>query len=414
MNSRGNLLFYVVATLTLLAATMDHPAISVGGATLRVSWFCVIPLAVFIWSELKGERNVLIFCIVFLGASLPSLMHSVALGKSFFYLAWVLFDYFIFFSIFYTASTRLAGDIFHPIFWISRFHIIVGLLLFILRIQDRPASFLYEPSNLSIVLIPYVVALLFRTRFARWYDYALLLLFVVTSQSATLLLFFGAVLVLSWAQRSFQRRGLIRAVIRFSALVVIGVSAFLAYVYNVDDLNTTVIRKLIDNVSGDSLFALLMRGGNRYPRMVAALNVGLDNWLFGTGLGAYDEFAARNTISSPEFFEPLLLAEGQPAVNIWLEVFATVGVLGLVCFVAFSIYVFLVAVRSDNRIRWILSSIMISMFLVMSFESNFVRAYLWCYLGLVLGLARRFSAKSSTGSGPCLVSPALRSRTVGN
>ena len=75
-----------------------------------------------------------------------------------------------------------------------------------------------------------------------------------------------------------------------------------------------------------------------------------------------------------------------PATNIWIEVFVTAGVLSFIIFSITSFYFFYkIFLISSEQIFWIYLAIIASIFLVMSFESTYMRSYLWCYLGMILG-----------------------------
>lgn len=379
---------YIVVSLVLLAATMDWPAIAFGGATVRLAWIILPFLFIIVSRELRFHKAVLLFCLTFLVASIPSIYISLTPQKSTFYILWLLLNYFVFFSIFYTATKQLGGNILIPIVWVSRFHIAFGLLLFVAGIQERPASFFYETSYLSIALIPYAVAIVYKMKCARWFDYVLLLCFALTSRSAALLVIFGALGLVLSARYLLRSGHSIRNLLKVGAWLSILITFGLVYIYTISDINTRVLRAVIENLSPESMHMLLMRGGNRYPRIVAAYNVISENWIAGVGLGSYETYSLSNEINDPGFSDWYLSATGMPAVNVWLEVFATVGIAGFMCFSIATMYLAKKALTSDSQFRWLIISIVFSIFIVMNFESNYMRAYLWCYLGMVLGLAK--------------------------
>lgn len=386
--------YLLVISLILLAATMDWPSIYMGGATLRLSWLILPFLFAFFLKSLRLNKPIFMFCLAFIVLSVPSFYFSLAPSKSLFYVFWILFNYFVFFSVFYTAAMRLGNSVFKPILWVSRFHIVFGAFLFFADIQERPASFFYEPSYLSIALIPYIVAICFNLKFVRKYDYILLVFYAIASQSAAFFLCLFSVLCVLVVRYFFAARNSVKSMLSAILMVIIFSVVGIGYVYTVDDLNTVIIRAIIENASIENLQMVLMRGGNRFPRMVEAYDAISKNFFSGVGLGAYENYSLIKPVSNPEYAEGYLSGEGQPAVNIWLEVFATAGVASFVCFVALTVYFSKRVFSASLQYKWALIAVIFSIFSVMNFESNYMRAYLWCYLGMVLGMVNLFSSKN--------------------
>lgn len=375
---------YILLTILLICASTDFPSISIGGMMFRLSWIILPFVYIAYFFRNKVEKKILILTLFFLVSAIPSIYISSNYLKSLFYFFWVFLNFFIYFSIFYSISQRIGLNVFRPIFWVSRFHILIGLFLFLIGIQDRPTSTFYEVSYLSIFLIPYITGLVFYRKYSNFFDYVLLAVFAVFSVSAAFLLILLTILfiyLIFYIKKNINN---------LSRLIILGfvftffAMGFLFYVQNVDDTNTRVLKVLLNGLSFDQWELIVMRGGNRYPRMIEAIEIIKSNWLFGTGLGSYEAYSSDIQLSRS--WDHWIEIRGMPATNIWIEVFVTAGVLSFIIFSITSFYFFYkIFLISSEQIFWIYLAIIASIFLVMSFESTYMRSYLWCYLGMILG-----------------------------
>jgi hypothetical protein len=308
----------------------------------------------------------------------PSFVVSGDQKRSMLYLVWVLLTLVCTFG----AFPRLVrfdpnkGPMLGPqrlydaLLYAFRFQIVVGIFLFAIGMHDRTRFFYYESSYFSISLAVYcaIVAHRMRERRPVSIDVALVIAFLITSASGAFVL----VLLLT-AMLNLPR---LRVKQVMAALLAICVSV-VAYVALVDDTNTTLVRSVL---SSDADFhEVLLRGGNRLARLVAAWDVFNDHPAFGIGLGTFETASQSLDIDDPDTMD-YLKGEGKPAINIYLELLATAGVAGLVGF----------AVVLWPLMRWIfgrgfrspLSRGVICMLLVLTWESNFLRPYLWVMLAL--------------------------------
>ena len=151
------------------------------------------------------------------------------------------------------------------------------------------------------------------------------------------------------------------------------------YVDFVDDLNTLAIRKIIN---GDFDFSLLLdRGGNRLSRFLSAKDVFLLNPWFGIGLSSYEDYSLIHGIPNYSQGVSYLNAVGLPVINIYLESLTTTGIVGFSGFCVF----WGCFVRKALYNLWSpFSSALLVMLLVLNFESNSLRPYLWLVIGLLL------------------------------
>ena len=121
----------------------------------------------------------------------------------------------------------------------------------------------------------------------------------------------------------------------------------------------------------------LERGGNRYPRMLAAFDVFQRNYIHGVGPGAFFTYNKTDAIlnSYPDALAYYNI-EHLPAINIFVEMAAEGGIFFLLAFIGY-LYCGLKSKASDTILRYIV----LVMILGLLFESSIQRSYFWFLLG---------------------------------
>lgn len=252
----------------------------------------------------------------------------------------------------------------------ARVQILAGICIAALGWQARVSLFFYEPSYWAIALAPYLYITAKKNVTSCWPDWILILLAVLITKSANLMLLILVAIIVSNLS-SFSIKSTLRMAI---FLTIIGIGLGL-YSQIGDDLVASTVRRILES---DNIFQKCVeRGGNRYPRILAALDVFQSNVLHGVGPGAFANFdkieAIKNTY--PEFF-PYHNITHSPAVNVFVEMAAEGGVFLLLSFLCY-LFFGLTGKATDETLRDIVLVMLIGLLL----ESSMQRSYFWLLLG---------------------------------
>jgi O-antigen ligase len=152
----------------------------------------------------------------------------------------------------------------------------------------------------------------------------------------------------------------------------------IAYISLVNDLNTIAIRNLLDGNINFSQF--LLRGGNRMSRVLSAIDVFYLHPIFGVGFNAYEEYSMVIGINDYSGGIGYLSAKGGPPINIYIELLATSGIIGLSGFLILIAYIFLTSFK--NMSPFFIA--VIAMLIMLNFESSIMRPYFWVAIALAL------------------------------
>ena len=330
---------------------------------------------------------------------IPGAVASVDPPRSLAYLFWILASI--------VVSYALVPQMLRDAFWdkgkfdreslyellrnIYRFEIVVALALYFAGIDERPRFLYYEPSYFSISMSVYLNLVIYRwvTERRGWPDVVLLLLYMVTSFSGAFLFVLSVSMLLNLSLRRW---------LAVAGVVFIALAALTVYVVAVEDLNTILIRGIFDG--SVDVFDILLRGGNRLSRLLVARDVFFQHPVLGVGTGAFESATAAGNYDVYNDDTPWLYADGLPAVNIYLEILATTGLIGALGFVVFF----------WKPIRWIagrgfaspLCKGVACMLLVLTFESTYLRPYLWmalslCWFEQSISTMRRMHGGLTTG-----------------
>jgi O-antigen ligase len=373
-------IFFFAVILYLLACA-DVVAIKAGSASIRYFYFLALSLPIFV-PEVGRIDKLLFHRLLFLILCLvPSVILSGDPIRSLMYLVWVVVTFFSCYfmaRLIWIAAERVdraepanRDRLFDLIVVAYRIQLIVAFALYFGGYHERPTFFYYEPSYFSISLSIYVATVLRNVQVGRpaLFDFVLIVTYLVTSFSAAFLFVLCLIFLPFVLRRNFWRSMLILAA---CALL------FGAYVAFVDDINTALIRYFLQGDIG--FFDVLLRGGNRIGRIVVAYNAFLDNFWTGIGLGTFESYAEDSLLPSFIPSDAYMSIEGMPAVNIYLELAATAGIIGLAGFIAF---VFPIVKHGMlSKFQSPLFSALFCMLLLLAFESNYLRPYFWICLFL--------------------------------
>jgi hypothetical protein len=322
----------------------------------------------------------------------PSIFVSLYPIKSFAYLIWIAFSYYVIFSLFYLFAKEYKNELFRAIMYSYRFQIILGLCLCIYGLQERVGLLYYEPSSFALSLIIYisfvVVKMLRYGPKSNSVDIILIFAALVVTKSGTLLLVLPLVYLLSIICYFNTLKTWIKSFAMFTVLIIVA----LLYVQslNENDLLSRTLRGLLftSGSINNSIEYLIGRGGNRFPRMQAAVGVFLHQPYYGQGIGAYDFKSIEQDIKEIKIDNLYYLKDIRetPPINIYFELLATGGLAALIGFV-----LFLVAIYSKNQAicnDYLCQSYYVSFLaflIILGIEANYLRAYLWMLFGMYAG-----------------------------
>jgi O-antigen ligase len=380
---RPLILLWVVGVFVCFS---DYPAITIGGAVLKVAYviFPAISALVLLENRVFVNKKHLILGIMFAGCILPSVVFSTDFSTSLKFLFGVVVCLAIMGSM-YNMTRKIGMKAVNLLVWIYRASVIVTIPLFASRLQERGHFTFYEASYWAIALIPYYCIafhkLLTGRKLAFIVDGAYIATAILISQSASMIL---------WVILSFA--GMLIAMKRVRIKYVLG-AATVFIVFGVIAYNFNERARVVFDAAGniadvESIFSVLVLvGGNRVQRVLVAYQAFRDHPFFGVGVGALKNFtdlhfrASDFSIlgnSAPDF------EVSQPATNVFLELAAECGSVGLIAFLILLRYIFKQcknkpAVVPFQVALWVT---MISLMI----ESSYLRPYVWMLYGISLGL----------------------------
>ncbi|MFP8967018.1 O-antigen ligase family protein [Pokkaliibacter sp. CJK22405] len=381
----------IFISVTLLGA--DKLNLSFGNAGIKLS---LIPLALLFAililnkSISYSKKEISYFSLLILGA-LISFYNTSNIPISIGYVLWMCINYGIIYTSFRCSCLLFRPEKLINIYIYSfRLQIFLSLLLYpILSTEDgRISLFYYEPSYFSMAAIPYISFSLYKifdqNIKTSKIDLFLILSLLFLTKSANLILIILSTLSIFFI--STKKISFVQKIFSFIAITV-ALSVFYLIINNLNPHN--LISYTLNNIlnSDSKLDAILDRTGNRWPRLLLALQVSIDHFFIGVGPGNYrnytDTFGSIYSISDiPAIFSPI----GLPAVNIWLEVLAENGILGLIGFSCIILITFKNIRKTPPHLATPLSCALLVFMISLFFESSYLRLYFWAFLGLANGI----------------------------
>jgi O-antigen ligase len=369
---------------------IDIPIISLSGANIRLAYL-VLPMLAALKIKPAIEKRSFILLAVFVFTSLPSLFFSGDVLKSILYYVWIAISYYSIYLVFNHYAKYDFKNIFNAYLNVTRFYIVFSILLVIAGVHDRAKGLFYEPSYLVIALIPFFVNLFYSYSTAAKkitlnyiLDWVLFLAIIYYTKSATALIIVS-IIMLSLVFNKFKFANLIKLAI---SLVILYYAVTLYAKYSSDLLGVT-LKDILENISNffNLVTYLTGRAGNRFPRLDLAWDVFMSHPLFGVGIGAYESYISNiNTYSYFEFEN----INNLPAVNIYIEFLATVGIVGAIPLILFFLKDTIKIFKVDrNSIQFVALISLIVMLLDLNMEANYLRPYLWCLLGICAGVSTK-------------------------
>ena len=302
----------------------------------------------------------------------------------------MVFSYVVIFGLFAYLARTYPDEMEQSVLYSFRVQILIGLLLFLLHQQvdlegiSRIHLLYYEPSYFAFALVIYTGIVFFKTLTQGWrpmaFDLGMLLIALFITKSATLMIGFVIIYALGNLMTDFQWKKVAWGL----GIVAILLGVSYAYATYETDLLARTLQIFFS--SGDVFFALIDRGGNRFPRIEAASYIFQHNLWLGVGIGNYESYTTHVDLSAFSRGTGDLAVENKPAVNIYLELLATTGIPTATAFFAFLIRTLTlrrVSAMDDRQKSYLLG--LIGLLILLNFDGNYLRPYLWMILGLFSG-----------------------------
>lgn len=398
--------FVLAIFFSLLLLGGDRIALSAGGMTLRLVFPLLMTALLFLYKQRGGSISfdrsyALLFMLLAIAGGL-STINSLAPAKSIGYTIWILFDFIIVISLCYNFARQYPAEkVLSVWLWTFRIH---GLLILLtlplsLRNGDRPTLWFYETSYLAIFMTAYFGSALFlmlrRGRQYGW-DVVLSVISMAVLASATAML--GVLLCI--ALNILVARQRLKLIIGTAILGGIFVAILMLFFADTQYFQLIAGFMLRPDASLD---LILMRAGNRWIRLLVGLDAFRHSPWLGIGIGGDSAYMEQRAF--PENAWALVrpwsgLDFGQPFCNIVVEVMGTMGIVGLIPFLAILLRAawqttqMLMSRGSEAVIGAAFFVGFFSTFLALQLEGTFLRYYLWAPLGLALGIAAQMREKN--------------------
>lgn len=360
----------LLVAIAYFGAGADTIAVSFPFGQLKLATGIFLCLYFLLGRHIYYTKRELLCVIGIVASCLFSSLYSLEPSRS------VAYTFLLLFNIVCVASVGKALYSLSPegfkvgLVLCARAQILAGVCIAILGLQSRVSLFFYEPSFWAIALAPYLYITAKKHIVLSWPDWILILIAVQITKSANLMLLVLVAIIVSNLS-SFSIKSVLRMAV-FLSIMGIGLGL---YAQVGDDLVASTVRRVLES---DNVFQQCAeRGGNRYPRMLVALDVFQSNVIHGVGPGAFANFDKTEAIlnSYPEFFPYHNIARS-PAVNVFVEMAVEGGIFLLLSFLCY-LFFGLKGKMTDITLR----NIVIVMLIGLLLESSMQRSYFWLLLG---------------------------------
>lgn len=367
--------------LAMIASVADVSAIELGGINIRIAWL-LLPIASVLIRRGPKDHFWTLLTVALIAVHVTAGLASASPLKGLAYGGWILFSFLMLFRAGVNASRVLGMGVWDVIIANGRLQIIVSLLLVAAGVHGRAQFLYYEASYMAIGLTPYVFAAIHLSK-KRWLDFLLIALLLAGNQSANQAMVLGIAIII-WL---FQEGLTVRTVAVLLAIPLIGVVMVLQALSSPLSANYNIVTYVRDyGISLELIKVGLERGGNRVPRVEAALEVAKDFPVLGIGPGNYVDYSASRDFTHIHGGLWWLDPGGLPAVNVVVEASTNAGVIAAILLIVAFAVLFVQALRHRRQtVRRAIIGALIATGIAMQLESNYLRAYLWLSFGIYVG-----------------------------
>lgn len=366
----------------------DLLSIKVMGFTARISIFPLLIACTWViagGSPKIDKKFIHIFFLLFIPAAL-SVINSFNPTKSWAY----LLGCFVVFLIMPLCLSNLI----HKFGVMESFGLLMGvfrllalmvifeflILTIAMDASHRPHLFFYEPSYAAIFFSCYFSISIFcffsgQNYFKKDLIISFFALISLVSMTAIFGIMIGAIFGVLLKRRFY----LFLLIIFFAALVI----HFLAK-YGGENF------RIIYDFYGEEglIYSLIVRGGNRFPRILWGLDAFFNYPITGVGLGADTDYSTSMPMTEiiSRYDHPFSPSAGTPFVNPFIEALGTMGFMGIF-WIIYCIFLFFKQWKKLNIWSNALGEKAVackaigvgflSMFLLLQIEGTFLRLYVW-------------------------------------
>lgn len=372
----------------MLLCCIDIVNIDLGGFKLKLAYVGFagyLAAFAYFYGFSFNWRNFSVAAIL-LASFFPSLLLSTNLKISMAFYAGT-FMCIVIMLIFAKMTRGMGGGIIELMMIFYRFTVLLTAALVMLRLQERGHFLFYEASYYAIALIPYYCITFYRM-FNFGIKSAMVDLFfifaaIILSQSVSMVL---------WSSASFMllyfKSGRAKIIHFISVLVVLFL--FISILYQFNNRAKNIVDALIEMFKDPTQYlnVLILIGGNRLQRMFIAYDAFMTHPWFGVGIGALRAYSVMYFRTDNFDLDGLTASDFSAdinATNVFLEVAAETGIIGLIGFMV--ILVFVCRKRENSEM---LSPIKVAFYMTMIallIESSYLRPYVWALYGIIIGLS---------------------------
>lgn len=338
------------------------------------------------------SKKIMLYFSPIIGIHFLSLFHTVSFIKSFIFFLFIIFNYLIVIGTVYSWCRYENNEkIINK--YIQNFRVvgILSVIQFILGsfgitfsiFQNdihqgiyRPALWFYEPSYLATYLcFYYIMTLVFFSNNKKKYKkdlfFSILVICITTSTLGYLVLFSGILLYIFFLNKNIFQG--IKKIWDLIKGMIIGI--VLVYLWKKEIILIFIGRIFKIGIKKAS--------GRRIDNWGETLEVIKANSLFGIGANSYGVYTQTNN----------------PPSNVTLEILATLGIVGLFCFIVFLIFIFLNCwkLKKDINIKAMWLSLVIAL-IALQANQNYMRTYFWVHIAILFGIIANHKRENRTNS----------------
>lgn len=384
MKKKLTLILDILVFLCLLFMGADTLSIELGSYSFRLGQIFFPFAAIGLCCLRAYNFKYILYTFPMILIMFLSAVCSAHIVSSGFYFLWLIYN--IFFILFVIASyIKLRGmKQFLWIFRLSIFTIFGFLCLQFLLLQVfhidipflshqehlgiyRPALWFYEPSYLAtylsfgLALSAYISCIQLKKMY--WIDVIICFLGILLTTSSTgylsILLIFACILLFNFFNQSisFKKRCIVTA-----SVLGLGILFFISFYFISPKTFELFFMRIFKN-------GLIDASGDRMKKYREAIEVFCKYPVLGIGPNNYHFYFNMDASYQP--------------TNISLELLATMGIFG---FLAFYFLIFgLIWKQRKNKQAYPFLFAMLVFMICLQANQNYLRLYLWTYLGIVLG-----------------------------
>jgi len=372
----------------MLIVSIDIINVDLGGIKLKLAYvgFSGYLVVFSYFYGLSLNRRNSIVAIVFLISFLPSLIFSTNLKISIAFYAGT-FMCIVIMLTFAKMTEKIGEGVIDLAMKFYRFTVLLTAVLVLFRVHERGHFLFYEASYYAIALIPYYCITFYRMfvfgiKFAR-IDLILIFFAIILSQSVSMVLWIFLSFFLLYLKYSRIRFFHVASVFFVSFMLI-----YILYLYNIRVKNIVDALVHVFDDPSQYLNIFILVGGNRLQRVFIAYDAFMAHPWFGVGIGALRDYSTLHFSTDNFNLDGLTASDFSAdinATNVFMEVAAEAGIIGLVGFLL--VLVFVGTRRGNNEaLRPLLLSFYVTM-TALIIESSYLRPYVWALYGIIIGIS---------------------------